>query len=131
MPRFLIDVNLPYQFSLWSGDDYMHVRDLGETWSDSQIWAYARDRDLVIVSKDTDFSDRLMVSVPPPRVIHIRIGNMRMRDFYPAPQNLATDSGKNCQKQVNSGLSGSDRGYRVTKYPSSNIYLEGTPSSYL
>ncbi len=60
----------------------MHVRDLGETWSDSQIWAYARDRDLVIVSKDTDFSDRLMVSVPPPRVIHIRIGNMRMSDFY-------------------------------------------------
>ena len=82
MPRFLIDVNLPYRFSLWSGDDCIHMRDIGETWTDSQIWEYARDGDLVIVSKDADFSDRVMVSTPPPRVVHIRFGNMRMRDFH-------------------------------------------------
>ena len=82
MPRFLIDVNLPYRFSLWSGDDCIHMRDIGETWTDSQIWEYARDGDQVIVSKDADFSDRVMVSTPPPRVVHIRVGNMRMRDFH-------------------------------------------------
>jgi len=82
MPRFLIDVNLPYRFALWSGDDCSHMRDLGETWTDTQIWEYARERNMVIVSKDTDFSDRIVVSLPPPRVIHIRIGNMRMRDFH-------------------------------------------------
>ena len=37
---------------------------------------------MVIVSKDADFSDRMMVSVPPPRVVHIQIGNLRIRDFY-------------------------------------------------
>ena len=58
------------------------MRDIGETWTDSQIWEYARDGDLVIVSKDADFSDRVMVSTPPPRVVHIRFGNMRMRDFH-------------------------------------------------
>ena len=82
MPRFLIDVNLPYRFVLWSGDDYTHMRDLGETWTDTQIWDHGRRHDLVIVSKDTDFSDRAMVSRPPPRVIHIRFGNMKMRDFH-------------------------------------------------
>ena len=82
MPRFLIDVNLPYRFSLWSGEDYVHMRDIGETWTDTRIWQYARDRDMIIVSKDADFSDRVMVSVPPPRVVHIRFGNMRMRDFH-------------------------------------------------
>lgn len=82
MARFLIDVNLPYRFSLWAGPDCLHVRDLGEHWCDSEIWRYARKHDLVIVSKDTDFSDRALVSAPPPRVVHIRYGNMKMRDFH-------------------------------------------------
>lgn len=82
MQRFLIDVNLPYRFSLWSGDDCVHVRDIGETWTDTQIWQYARDRNMVIVSKDADFSDRVMVSVPPPQVVHIRLGNMYLRDLH-------------------------------------------------
>jgi predicted nuclease of predicted toxin-antitoxin system len=37
---------------------------------------------MVIVSKDTDFSDRVILTHPPPRVVHIRIGNMRIRDFH-------------------------------------------------
>lgn len=82
MPRFLVDVNLPYRFSLWSGEDCIHMRDIGEAWTDTQIWQYARDREMVIVSKDADFSDRMMISVPPPRVVHIRMGNMGMRDFH-------------------------------------------------
>jgi len=82
MPRFLIDVNLPCRFSLWAGEGYAHMRDVGESWTDTQIWQYARDRDMVIVSKDADFSDRAMVSTPPPRVVHIRFGNMRMQGFH-------------------------------------------------
>ena len=82
MAPFLIDVNLPYRFSLWSGEDCVHMRDIGETWTDTQIWQYALERDMIIVSKDTDFSDRAMISVPPPRVMHLRFGNMRMRDFH-------------------------------------------------
>jgi predicted nuclease of predicted toxin-antitoxin system len=80
--RFLIDANLPYRSSLWSGEDFQHMRNVGETWTDSQIWQYARSHQLIIVTKDTDFSDRIMVSNPPPRVVHIRLGNMRMRDFH-------------------------------------------------
>jgi len=82
MARFLIDANLPYRFSLWAKDACIHARDLGEDWSDSEIWAYARAQNLIIVSKDADFSDRILVSKPPPRVIHIRFGNMKMRDFH-------------------------------------------------
>lgn len=52
------------------------------TWSDSRVWDFARQRNLTIVTKDTDFSDRALLSVPPPRVIHIRFGNLRMRDFH-------------------------------------------------
>lgn len=82
MAYFLIDANLPYHFSLWRGDDYLHVFDLNDECSDSEIWNYARENNLVIVTKDADFSDRIILNEPPPRVIHIRIGNMKMRDFH-------------------------------------------------
>jgi len=82
MPRFLIDVNLPYYFSLWRGADYAHLKDLGDEWPDTEVWNYARREGLTIVSKDADFSTRAVLAPPPPRVIHIRLGNLKMRDFH-------------------------------------------------
>lgn len=82
MPRFLIDANLPYRFSIWQGEDFIHQFDLGDTWSDEQIWEYARDNNLTIVSKDADFSNRIIASDPPPKVIHLKIGNMRLNELY-------------------------------------------------
>ena len=56
--------------------------DLDRRMADFEIWQYALDNELVIVSKDTDFSDRIGLSTPPPRVIHICIGNMRLGSLY-------------------------------------------------
>jgi predicted nuclease of predicted toxin-antitoxin system len=50
-------------------------------WSDSQIWLYARENNLTVVTKDIDFSNRIILSKPPPRVIHIKVGNMRLSSF--------------------------------------------------
>ncbi len=82
MAGFLIDANLPYRFSLWRGSDYRHVLDFDDTCSDLQIWEYAKRENLTIVSKDTDFSALAMLNEPPPRVIHLRIGNLRIRDLH-------------------------------------------------
>lgn len=84
MPKYLIDVNLPYHFALWKGDDYIHQNDIDDEWTDSQIWRYAADNALTIVSKDADFSTRVIFHQPPPKVIHIRLGNLRMQDFFVA-----------------------------------------------
>jgi len=46
MLRYLIDANLPYRFSLWHGDAFLHVFDLGDDMPDSAIWEYARDNNL-------------------------------------------------------------------------------------
>ena len=59
----------------------IHVSVLGESPSDTQIWQYAKQNNLAIVTKNVDFSDRLMVDVSPPKVVHLRFGNMRQRDF--------------------------------------------------
>jgi len=84
MPKFLIDVNLPYHFSLWKGIDYIHQNDIDDEWTDTQIWKYATDNGLTIVSKDSDFSNRVIFHIPPPKVIHIRFGNLNIRDFFAA-----------------------------------------------
>lgn len=60
MAKYLIDVNLPYYFHLWNNDDYRHVKDIDDELSDTQIWEYAQEHNLTIVSKDTDLSDRIL-----------------------------------------------------------------------
>jgi predicted nuclease of predicted toxin-antitoxin system len=82
MAGYLIDVNLPYYFSVWRGTDYIHVRDLNDGWTDAQVWDHAKREGLTIVSKDADFSARILIEAPPPRVIHIRLGNLKMREFH-------------------------------------------------
>lgn len=81
MARFLIDANLPYRWDVWAGNRFQHVFDLGDNLPDRTIWEYARTNDLVIVTKDCDFSDWIMLADPPPRVVHFRIGNLRLREF--------------------------------------------------
>jgi hypothetical protein len=38
MASFLVDVNLPYYFSLWHNDDFIHQLNLDDSWTDDQIW---------------------------------------------------------------------------------------------
>lgn len=82
MAKYLIDVNLPYRFSLWKSEDYIHQKDIDDEWTDTQIWNYAAENNLTIITKDADFSNRIIFHEPPPKVIHIRFGNMKMNDFF-------------------------------------------------
>ncbi len=82
MKKFLIDVNLPYYFSIWNNKEYIHMIDINDTWEDNMIWEYVKKNSLVIVTKDRDFSEKILFSNPPPRVIHIKFGNVKMKQFY-------------------------------------------------
>jgi predicted nuclease of predicted toxin-antitoxin system len=84
MPRYLVDVNLPRWFSQWNSADYVHQHDLDPKRHDALIWDYARENGLTIITKDSDFSSRILLSAPPPKVIHVRLGNMDMRSFHEA-----------------------------------------------
>ena len=60
----------------------VHVRDVGlARATDAAIWGYARDHDLTIVSKDSDFHQVSFVRGPPPKVIWIRRGNCTTADI--------------------------------------------------
>jgi|ERR1035437_5412119 predicted nuclease of predicted toxin-antitoxin system len=43
--------------------------------SDLEVWQYAQENGFVIVSKDSDFSERSARFGSPPKVIWLRIGN--------------------------------------------------------
>lgn len=88
MPVYLIDVNLPYYFSLWKTDEFVYVKDIDDELTDSEIWNYALEKNLIIVTKDTDFFDRVMVSKRHPKVIHVCFGNMLMKDFSLAMEKI-------------------------------------------
>lgn len=46
---------------------------------DPTVWEYARDNDLMIVSKDVDVHDLSLVFGNPPKVIWLRLGNCSTR----------------------------------------------------
>ena len=82
MPKYLIDVNLPTKFSLWNSENFVFVKDINPFLSDSDIWEYAILHNLTIVTKDRDFYERMLLNAPPPRVIHVRFGNLKMNSFF-------------------------------------------------
>lgn len=82
MKGFLLAENLPARLQFSPSALIQHVTELGESPSDTEVWNYAREQDWVIVTKDADFSERMMIASPPPKVVHLRIGNMRLAEFH-------------------------------------------------
>ena len=93
MPRYLIDANLPYYFGLWNNPDFLHIKDLNDSWSDDLIWQYALDNDLTILTKDSDFSLKVLYKGAPPKVVHFKFGNMRMNEFHDLISRIWSDIG--------------------------------------
>ncbi len=81
MNTCLVDENLPATMVLPSTWKVVHVRSLGDQLTDSQIWDYAADNEFVILTKDADFYDHMLLKGPPPKVIWVRLGNMKRKDL--------------------------------------------------
>lgn len=80
--RFLIDAQLPPALArLLSERGHVaeHVNDIGLGGaSDQHLWGYAIEHDAVLVTKDEDFSDMLLLrDGGSPVVVWVRVGNTR------------------------------------------------------
>jgi predicted nuclease of predicted toxin-antitoxin system len=82
--KLLFDENLSHNLVRLLADlfpDSVHVRDVGlKAADDLQVWGYARDNELVIVSKDSDMHQRSFLFGYPPKVIWVRLGNCSTAD---------------------------------------------------
>ena len=82
--RLLFDHNLSPRLvdrlaDLYPGASHVFLSDLDRA-SDLDVWRYARERDLVIVTKDSDFNDLSVLQGSPPKVIWVRLGNCSTSD---------------------------------------------------
>ena len=96
MRVYILDENLPTGVPFWNNEKFVHVSSLAGIESDTDIWQYAMKANLIIVTKDADFYHRYLASINCPKVIWLKVGNMRKRDF-----NLFVH---NCWAQVESLL---------------------------
>ena len=81
MAKYILDVNVPQNIKTWKSSDFEFQILRGRTASDGSIWQYALENNLTIVTKDADFSNRIIQTTPPPRVIHLKLLNMKLQDF--------------------------------------------------
>ncbi len=81
MKGFLFDENVPMPLRFVPSLPVIHATSLRPSPSDQELWTYATQNALAIVSKDTDFADRVMHAAPPPWVVHLRFGNLRSAAF--------------------------------------------------
>lgn len=77
--RFLFDQNISHRLVELLADIFpgsTHVRNVGlEEADDRTIWSYAISEGYAIVSKDSDFPERVLVEGLPPKVVWIQLGN--------------------------------------------------------
>ena len=81
MKGYLIDENLPADLRLPTAFHSTHVTDISQSPSDTMVWQHAKDHQMVIVTKDADFSHRILATEPPPWIVHVRLGNLRLKPF--------------------------------------------------
>jgi predicted nuclease of predicted toxin-antitoxin system len=81
--KLLFDQNLSPSLPRVLADIYpesVHVREIQmRDATDTQIWEYAKSRDFVTVSKDSDFQSRSLLYGSPPKFIWLRVGNCSVR----------------------------------------------------
>jgi predicted nuclease of predicted toxin-antitoxin system len=77
--KLLFDHNLSPRLALRLSDLFsasIHVSDVQlQEADDLVVWNYAKVNGLVIVTKDSDFSDRSLLMGHPPKIIRIHLGN--------------------------------------------------------
>jgi len=73
--KYLIDENLPDYLKVWDSEGFLHVTEIEKSVSDVKIWNYALENNLIILTKDTDFHERILYRNPPPKVVLFKLGN--------------------------------------------------------
>jgi predicted nuclease of predicted toxin-antitoxin system len=90
----LFDQNLSHRLLIALEDLFpgsLHVRLLGMAEADDlAIWTYAKVRNLVIVTQDSDYSDWNKLRGAPPRIVWLRCGNASVDQIHAKLRNAAT-----------------------------------------
>lgn len=77
--KLLFDENLSHKLAILLLDIFpgsLHVRNVGlNAAGDAEVWEYAKNNELIIVSKDSDMHQRSFVFGYPPKIIWLKLSN--------------------------------------------------------
>ena len=79
--NFIVDVNLPKYFNFFNHPQFIFASDINNRMSDTELWNYALQNNLVILTKDTDFYSRSLIATEKPKVVFFKTGNMKLADL--------------------------------------------------
>jgi predicted nuclease of predicted toxin-antitoxin system len=84
--KFLFDQNISIKILRLLPDylaDSSHVKKEGLINADDKaIWAFAKKNNFVIVTQDSDFNELNLLYGFPPKIIWIRMGNIKTQNLY-------------------------------------------------
>ena len=83
---FIVDAHLPKSIGKYFkllGHEAFHTTELplGNATSDGWIAEEATKRGAVVISKDSDFFHSFMLSRKPPKLLMVKVGNLKLRDL--------------------------------------------------
>ena len=77
--KLLFDENLSFRLAVMLQDLFpssQHVRECGlRAAGDAEIWEYAKNNGMIIVTRDSDFQERSVLLGAPPKIIWLRMRN--------------------------------------------------------
>ena len=84
--KFLLDAQLPKkisEFLNWKGYDSIHTLDLPNKnrTKDTQINDISIEQNRIVISKDLDFVESLLVSDKPYKLIYVAVGNVSNKEL--------------------------------------------------
>ncbi len=94
---FLVDVNLPKFFSFFNSNEFIFVSDINLQMTDTEIWNYALENKLIILTKDTDFYTRFLISENAPKIIYFQLGNLSLKQLH----HYFNDNWEKIQSEIN------------------------------
>ena len=74
---YLVDINLPKEFSFFQTGNFVFVKDFSNSLPDSEIWNLALEKNYIILSRDKDFYYRALQSESSPQIVLFRLGNIK------------------------------------------------------
>ena len=80
MITYVIDENMLFM-PFWDRETFVHVTDIPSVKSDTDIWDYAFQNKLIIITRDADFYYRHLSSKSHPKIVWIKTGNLKKRIF--------------------------------------------------
>ena len=85
--RFFIDAQMPYGLALFmrrKGYEVFHTDDLPkkEETTDSEIREFAKENNLIVISKDNDFVESHLLKNEPSKLLWISAGNIRNKQLF-------------------------------------------------